>query len=730
MIIAKKYQDALPRIKKNVQLSYEYFKPNYQRFNEFRRFVFVTSLSDDDISLLKTLGKPQIEFNILEAYISRLRGEFAKQEPSIEVFANYEQQVDPQILEVVEGFIRQIECDARKDGTAYAIYTDMLTGGFSVAKVTTDYSNDKSFDQVIKWERAFDPTLCGFDPLAQLPNKSDGQYAFEIFPKTKEEFQDEYPDMDISQVKFSRNQEGFNWAYRNERSDILLICDYYCKKIRKTKLVKLASGHTITADQHQELLDNWNKNNYIEQPPGIVDERTSNVPVICRYRFIENQVIEYVETDFKYFPLVFFDGNSTTTRNDINSESQQFTRPYVYHAKGAQKLKNLAGQCAANELENMVMHKFKVPKEGIPPEYADAYTNMQVPNTLIYNAFKNNDPNVPLPPPQEIARVPEPPIIMNTFSGADQVTQSILGSYDASLGINDNQLSGIAIIEAATQSNAAAMTYVIGYMQGLNHVARIIIDLIPKYYLAPRNISIIAKTGKRVHIPINNGQYDMKYPENSLGVRVEAGVNFQIQKSRNLQLLISVAQAMPGFAEFMQSMGLPIIIKNLEIYGADQLEPLADQFMKQQQQQQQMAMQQQQQQMQQNPMMIKAQAAMAKVQQQQQQDQINAQLKAAEIAQMQQSNDNERNRLVLDAYQANQENMIQLDKHETEKAKAAVDLAVNAADMVHRHNTEISGMAHDQMMDHAELSHKVAQTVLQHQQHEVSETPKEELDEH
>jgi len=44
------------------------------------------------------------------------------------------------------------------------------------------------------------------------------------------------------------------------------------------------------------------------------------------------------------------------------------TRPYVYHAKGAQKLKNFAGITLANEMENIVQHKFMIAKEALPKE--------------------------------------------------------------------------------------------------------------------------------------------------------------------------------------------------------------------------------------------------------------------------------------------------------------------------------------------------------------------------
>ncbi len=45
--VAKRYQDNLARIKKTVRNAHDYFKDNYDRYNEFRRFVFDSSLKED-----------------------------------------------------------------------------------------------------------------------------------------------------------------------------------------------------------------------------------------------------------------------------------------------------------------------------------------------------------------------------------------------------------------------------------------------------------------------------------------------------------------------------------------------------------------------------------------------------------------------------------------------------------------------------------------------------------
>ena len=42
-------------------------------------------------------------------------------------------------------------------------------------------------------------------------------------------------------------------------------------------------------------------------------------------------------------PLVFVDGSSVMVKTPKNGNVRQVCSPYVYHAKGAQRLKNFAG---------------------------------------------------------------------------------------------------------------------------------------------------------------------------------------------------------------------------------------------------------------------------------------------------------------------------------------------------------------------------------------------------
>lgn len=595
MALAQKYASRLDDIKKNVKQSRLYWKKNIEMYRRFVKLVFNTSITSDTAAKLDTLNKPAIEFNILEAMISRLRGEFAKQEPSISVRAadgvTLSQITDELIdqMEVVESYMREVLLSSTNDNLQYNIFSDELSGGYSAAKVYVDYTNEMSFDYQFKFERVFDPKMVGFDPMARESHKGDGQYCYEIIPMRRDAFEREFGKEYSDKMQFSKTLEGFQWAYRDEyeQEDIVIVVDYYEKVKKKMKIVKLSNGHVINAKHYDQMVEMWNSTGTIKQAPLIVEERQTIIETIDRYRICDTAILEHVQTDYRYLPIVFFDGNSIEMQDGDNSPNYQMTRPFVYHAAGIQQLINFAGQSVGAELQNMVEHKWIAAFESIPAnkEYQKAYTNPQVASVLVYNAFYNKNPEIPLPPPREVVRTPTPQIIQDVFFNSNQMTQMILGSYDTVLGTNSNQLSGKAIQQGALQSNGAAIPYLVGYIKGLNRIAQIILDLIPKYIVTPRTIPVRRANGRRGYQLINHegveDSISMQFDAKAMQVRVEAGVNSTIQKQVALEEITSMMQASPLFAEFINSMGLETLLDNMDIRGIDYLKQQAVKFMEQ-----------------------------------------------------------------------------------------------------------------------------------------------------
>ena len=217
--------------------------------------------------------------------------------------------------------------------------------------------------------------------------------------------------------------------------------------------------------------------------------------------------------------------------------------------------------------------------------------------------------------------MPAPPEIAQAFSGTDSLMEQILGSYDASLGINNNQLSGVAIVEGATQSNSAAMPSVVGFMQGLQRAAQIYVDLLPKYYITPRTIPILDEEGKRNFLKINTDDgMPFDFDTNALNVVVKAGASFQVQKSRTIMMVKEMMGMSPQFSQFIADKGLNFVLDNMEGKGLEQLKSMVDEWQKEQEKLKQQAIQMQQQEMQNNPAMVKLQVETQKLHQQAEKD--------------------------------------------------------------------------------------------------------------
>lgn len=695
-----KYQKELETLKKNVKKSEEYQRANINRFNAFFTFVFKTAIDSNEEAFLRTVGKPPLEFNTLEPYISRVLGEFSKQLPSIEVSSDPDAH-DPislQTIKVVEGNIRHAIDDANKNKFMASMLQDTMGGGFSAAKVWTDFKDSMSLEQVINIGRAYDPTMCGWDPYAKHPNKIDGDYCYEKYLFTKEDFKLRYPGVELEGITFYREEEAFNWFYNDNKEDILVLCDFYKRKKKRVKITKLSNGQVMAMSDYDKFVKKWNEEGNTDAAAIPVGKpRMTTLDTICRYTFIGDRILDYTETNYKNLPIIFCDGNSVMIREgDLgNGRHYQMTRPLVYHAKGIQKLKNFAGQTLACNIQNQVMSQFIIAKEAIPsePDYQDAYTNPQIASTLVFNAFDENSPEKALPPPREINRIPSPPEVTNTFVMADQAMQNILGSYDASLGINNNQLSGVAITEAAAQSNAVVMPYIANIMQCLTTVAQTYLDLLPIYVKTPRSIPVMMQDGKKGFVKINDPEnkngIHFNFSNNPLNVSVEAGVNFQIQKDKNMNILTRVGQSFKSMDAFINEKALPIIVDNMDIRGADQLKALAEQWVEEQQQMKQQQSQQP------NPLEMKMQLEKAKLQLQQQKQQADTLINASKVGIAQQEADTERERLILQVGTAAEDNAMRKEKSDTERFHAATELAIKSASQHHKHENELKSLEHN-----------------------------------
>lgn len=691
MAITDKETKKVIRLTKNVERSMSTNEENIARYNRFRNFVLKDTLSVEQKASLRALNKPIINANIIESFLNRFLGEFIENEPSCSCIIEEDAKVTEElelVREIIEAHLRYILSNAHREGVLYSLCFEILTGGFSVAKVSAKYDNGKTFKQKIVLEKVFDSTLTGFDVLSRHPSHKDSTYAFELFPYTRDEFEKTF-GIQVEDVKFTGQEDRFNWFYKIKDEEIVCVAEYWEKSKVKKKIVELSDGQVIEKKEYQDLVDKL-KIESIQSPPIIINERDMEEDKITRYRITGETILEEEEVkNTNMLPLVFFSGNSVTL-DAGKGKSTIMHRPFLYNLEGVQKMFDQLSVTLADECASISNHKIMIASESIDPAYINHITEPQKYDTLVYRAFYNNNPDKPNPQPQQMARNAFPTELFALWNSLPNLCQNILGAYDSQLGINGNQISGTAIMQGAIHSSATAKPYINNFLISLNQVANVILHMIPKIYVNEFSLPIITREGVETQIKVNGpGQPSLKFDPNNLKIVVESGVGSSAAKAQSMQQLIQLSQASPVFSRFLNEKCLPELVENLEIQNQDLIKLKADKFLQEVEQERQMAMQQQMMAAQQpNPVVLREQNKQAELQINAQKNQIQANIDEAKLALEQESLELKKQELVSKMAMEGEYIDMKKEEHDANIARTLIENAHGEIDMHHRHRMD------------------------------------------
>ncbi len=591
--MSKSTSDKLDQLKENVEEYYRFFKNNTKRYKYSMRFAFKETLSPEDRRKLKKIQKPVLEINYISAYLSRLLGEMSKQTPEA-VVSGIPDSVDSSgnlvysdkqlsLNTLVEGILRELFYQYDKRGDKNQVLKEQCAGGYSVMKLITKYKGD-GFDQELVLTKPKDPTLCYFDPMATRPSKSDGAWCGEAHPMSDDEFKRKYPKYEkcIDELREQSNSiNGLKWKYKNGKKNIIIVMEYYQVEYENKKSVLLADGSDMMLSDYNKAKNDAIENGATEDIlPKKVKQRSVEKPYIKRYIFCGNEILEEEKTSYKGLPYIFVDANSAFVySSDDKGELEQVTNSYIQNAIGAQKLLNNTLQTVANFSENLMQQKMIVDKSAIPVGTENDWVNPQQVSVLLKNGHDEEDRPI-VDPVTFIQQQDLPPSIMGTLSSMQQIMQNTFGSYDAMLGINKGDLSGIAIQEGATQNNAVAMPIINGLLDAINAVCELAVKMIPVIHVTPMTVPVMNEEGKRSYECINqimpDGSPDpnsiqLNYEDDDLTVEASAGYSFEIQKDKSLRMLKELMPSFPSLAQIIDQYGQDIILDQINIRGVDKL---------------------------------------------------------------------------------------------------------------------------------------------------------------
>ena len=469
-------------------------------------------------------GKPCLTINRLPQFVRQVTGQIRQMNPAVRVVAA-DSAASDEVAEIYAGLIKQIEYKS----DAATIYEGAAESAAACSighwRIRADYADGMTFDQEILIERIHNPFAVFWDPLAKDPTRKDARYCFITEDVAKEDFRAQYPEADMSDVTAENQMDAIRqWI----TAETVTVAEYFWIEQEEKEIALLPSGQVLEGPF----------------PKGVEfpKKRKVKLPRVKWAKVTFNEVLEGpIDVPCSYIPVVAVTGEEWHLGEELYRSS------VIRFAKDPQQLYNFARSSMAEIM-------------ALQPKAPYMVTTKQI-NGLedIWNeANSKNRPYLPYHPDQASPppmRVP-PPVASQAVGLEVQMAaedmKGTTGIYDASLGAQSNEKSGVAIRERKMEAQTNTSVYADNMVKAITQTGKILCSMIPKVYDTRRIVRILGEDDQEKQIVINElvMQNGMAYPVNDLtigkyDVRISVGPSYETKRQEASEGMMAFLQAVP-----------------------------------------------------------------------------------------------------------------------------------------------------------------------------------------
>lgn len=503
--------------------------------------------------------RPCLTINKMNAFIRQVVNDSRQNKPSIKV-KPVDSNSDPETAEIISGLVRNIEHVSSADVAYDTAVENAVGGGFGYIRVSTDYTFDDSFEMDIQIERVLNPLSVYGDPNSTAPDGSDWDLAFVTDRITKDEYSKRYGDG--RPIDF----EGDEWSDAGEdwlNDDGVLIAEYWKREEIEREIVLLDDGRVFGIDELEE-----NPDLMLAIQSGtlqIKNKRLAKSHKVTQIIMSGGEVLEVNDWPGKYIPIIPVYGDEFTV------EGKRYFRSLINPAKDAQRMFNY-WRTSSTELVALAPRVPWVGEEGAF-DVDEGWETANTENHSYLQYKKNTNPPIRQPLDSGVAAGS-----MQEALNASDDMKAIVGLYDASLGARSNETSGRAIMARQREGDVSTYHFIDNLSRSIRHVGRIIIDLIPHIYSAPRIVRVLGEDGSEEAVPVNQevqkqderGQAMMQIYDLTVGkydLAVSSGPSFTTRREEAATQMTELIRAYPAAAPLIGD----LMAKNFDWPGADEL---------------------------------------------------------------------------------------------------------------------------------------------------------------
>ena len=516
-------------------------------------------------------ARPCLTINKLPQHVHQVTNDMRQNRPGAKVIP-VDDKADVEVAEVFNGMIRHIEYISDADVVYDTACENQVSYGEGYIRLLTDYCDPNSFEQDIKIGRVRNSFSVYMDPTIQDPTGADAKWCFVTEDIDKGEFARLYPNaapITTLQSLGVGDQNLTQWLNENT----IRIADYYYVDY-DLKTLNLYPGNVTAFEGSRE--DKMYKEMYGKPKKS----RKVQNPVVRYCKINGYEILEENVWAGQWIPVIRVVGN------EFEVDGRLYVSGLVRNAKDAQRMYNY---WVSQEAEMLALAP-KAPFIGYGGQFEGYEDKWKTANTnnwpyLEVNPDVTDGSGSVLPLPQRA----QPPMassgLLQAKSGAAEDIKSTTGQYNASLGMGSNERSGKAILARQKEGDVGTYHYGDNLSRAVRHVARQLVDLIPKIYDTERIARIIGEDGETKMAKINPEQQepvkeirDMANPD----IVVEKIYNPSVGKydvvastgpgyaTKRQEALEAMAQLLQGNPDLWKVAG-DLFVKNMDWPGAQEM---------------------------------------------------------------------------------------------------------------------------------------------------------------
>lgn len=427
-------------------------------------------------------ARPKLTINKLPQHIRQVTNEERQNRPMGKVIPA-DGGADVDMAEVFNGMVRSIQNNPEHPADiAYdTACENQVTHGEGYWRIITDWVDERSFVQEAYVEDIPNSFSVYMDPGPKVKGSGEGaQWAAIADDMPKSEFEAQFPDATPLSGLLAA---GINNAEMGEwmGEDTIRIAEYYCYENTTEMLYLYADGAALFESEPEHKMRKASGAVHIQK-------RKSTRKKVRYYKINGYEVLEERDWPGKYIPIIRVIGNAFII------EGKVYYSGLVRNAKDAQRMYNYH---ASQEVEMLALAP-KAPFIGVSGQFEGHENKWNTANTqnwpyLEYNQVVDDATGQQAPPPQRA----QPPMVQAGIIAAKQAAaediKATTGQYNASLGQQGNERSGVAIRARQNEGDTGTFHYIDNLARAIRWTVCQLIDLIPKLYDTPRIARIIGE---------------------------------------------------------------------------------------------------------------------------------------------------------------------------------------------------------------------------------------------